>query len=1705
MEAYPRLGRYRLLAKLGDSESSSVYIGESLDSGQQFAVKIFDDGIGASHVSRIENSKLFLQELEVLSISAHPNLVRLIDFGQTLGELSDFLILEYLRGETFITASKDASQHHFYSMIIQVCRALDFLHSRGIAHGDLKPQNILVVQDGDSDRKPPTVKLVDLAYATTKKELTAGSRLGTPHYMAPEIIMGQRPTIECDLYSLGAILFECLMGNPPFPGPGIGATLQQHLQDVPPRIDSAALRELHPIIYQLLSKDPSRRPHSPAEVIRLVNHVSPVGRFPLNTHETWDAQAKSCPLVGRDEVISASSRIMMDIASRSHGSRPHSIVIMGEKGSGKSRLVKEVAIAGRSLGYRVISLPATTNTLNTEWARSAIEDFLAEEPPRPILITYDGLIACTSHTSKMLETLLVDYRHSRLLLIVTADTSDIPEVQLDSALERLRHTSQCVLWNLLPFNDSHLSQLITNAVKSSTVDARLASLFGAHTGGNPLLTIELIIACLDQGITFNHSDSLLVPRHFDTLTLPKPVTNHLEHLLDKMSLDESAVLDLLAAAQDGLKAGDIAVLTNREPNSVAISCRQLERRGVARLDRRDDYSRYTISSELLRATVLQKLCPDSKRLLYERLAEWYVSNLDADRSIEHAASSYVAAGRQQEAIRYCTMAASKAESNSELSRAVLFQRLAMDQRPQDPITRAEIAFGLALLLRRLGKISESLHVLDGIIVDTELPAALRARIHVCRARCQMDMGDFLSCLNTARNGLKIARRADLPLESIQAMLQVGFALCSLEQRQLGQRVLFRAAVKARRAGFGIKSGIAFVDVASSFWKAGNYRRALNYQRRAYRLIRNRGAPADEALALFNIGVLLSELGLYRRSRSSHRNALNTAKREGQQTLVATVSINIGETYRAQGQWPIALRHYRTAAKALDGQGADLALLTADSNMAYAFARAGHYEEARRCLRHRMRAARRLGSTQAACFLLVSWSVVLLSTGRYASTGKVTALACRHAERAGLWGSILELRVLMALSMAADGKPEEARNLLSSAIESFKNRAPFEITLGADIALSRIEHSVGGSMSAIERRLDSVIQLARSKRMRWHLASALMLRVEDLLATHRAEEAESVAHEAREISDSIADRTLYWQASYLLGRAFEQRLQYERALTSYRAAALTIHELAMNLEDETYKIPFLEQPKVHEVLERYDRLRGEVGKRARLDLASMSRSEKISRRMLGALNAIGHKLASILDLNELLAYLLDLSIENVRAERGIIFLRDEANGEMLIECARGMDKESLEEVSSFSSSVIRQVAQGQTLLTVDVGMDPTLSAYKSLVLHEIKSILCVPMRARGKVTGVIYLDTRRAAQLFADKERAFVESFASQAAIAIENARLFGQMSAENVRLRKEVEGRSRFENLVGTSPAMKRLTDTISGVLNSDCGVLIVGESGTGKELVARAIHYNGPRRKKDFVAIDCGALPESLLEAELFGYVRGAFTGADKDRVGLIEQAQGGTLFLDEITNTSLALQARLLRVLQEHEVRRVGENRPRQVDVRVIAATNSDIMSLVKSGRFRQDLYYRLDVVTIEVPALRERREDIPLLVDHLLKGHDKGGMASKRLGPGVLRALSDYNWPGNVRELQNVIQRAVVLAAGSVITVEHLPAVLRESIVSTGSGGNGNGSKTGEQLMIEDALQRFGGDKAKAARFIGWNRQKLYRRMKLFSMPSDYGQTV
>lgn len=345
---------------------------------------------------------------------------------------------------------------------------------------------------------------------------------------------------------------------------------------------------------------------------------------------------------------------------------------------------------------------------------------------------------------------------------------------------------------------------------------------------------------------------------------------------------------------------------------------------------------------------------------------------------------------------------------------------------------------------------------------------------------------------------------------------------------------------------------------------------------------------------------------------------------------------------------------------------------------------------------------------------------------------------------------------------------------------------------------------------------------------------------------------------------------------------------------------------------------------------------------------------------------------------------------------------------------------------------------------------------------------------------------------------------AEMSVTVARALRFRDLHIENARLQNEIEQTQSFGKIIGKSSGMREVFDLIRRVAPASANVLITGESGTGKERVAHAIHEEGPRKVKRFVAINCTAIPESLLESELFGHAKGAFTGAINRKRGLFEEAEGGTIFLDEIGDMNLALQAKLLRVIQERKIRAVGDNIDRDVDVRIVAATHKDLKAAIKNGTFREDLYYRLSVIPVVIPPLRHRKEDIPLLAEHFLKKYSAANHSMvKNFSQDAMTRLMSMAWEGNVRELENIIERAVVLARGSSIDVKDLPSAGEGNVESFFEANQTGALPTLEEIekrYFKFILDKTGGRKEKAAQILGVNRRTLYRKEREYGIVQE-----
>jgi transcriptional regulator with GAF, ATPase, and Fis domain len=467
-----------------------------------------------------------------------------------------------------------------------------------------------------------------------------------------------------------------------------------------------------------------------------------------------------------------------------------------------------------------------------------------------------------------------------------------------------------------------------------------------------------------------------------------------------------------------------------------------------------------------------------------------------------------------------------------------------------------------------------------------------------------------------------------------------------------------------------------------------------------------------------------------------------------------------------------------------------------------------------------------------------------------------------------------------------------------------------------------------------------------------------------------------------------------------------------------------------------------------------------------------------------------KLMHVRDLTELLDALMDAVIEITNADKGFLILME---GDTLdVKVARNVKKENIADaVTQLSDSIIAKVVrQRKPVIVSDALHDDEFAGAKSVMQLKVSSVICAPLLDRGRMLGIIYVGNDSIRDLFQDQTMRVLTVFSSQASLIVSNALLLNELRIDNRRLVERLEA-TRFGEIVGTSPPMQQVFRKVEKIAATDISVLITGETGTGKELIAREIHQRSPRAGKPFITINCGAIPKDLLESELFGHVKGAFTGAVQNKQGKFQAADAGTLFLDEIGEMPIELQVKLLRAIQERIVFRVGDTRPEQVDIRILTATNRDLEKEIQHGRFREDLYYRLNVVNLHLPPLRERGEDVLVIARYLLSRYAREYDAKvKGFSPNATVSIKKHNWPGNIRELENRIKKAIVLCESSVLGPDDLGLtgdVLPEILTLA------DAKEKFQRDYINEVLALNNGNRTKTARDLGVDPRTIFRHLE------------
>jgi transcriptional regulator with GAF, ATPase, and Fis domain len=487
-----------------------------------------------------------------------------------------------------------------------------------------------------------------------------------------------------------------------------------------------------------------------------------------------------------------------------------------------------------------------------------------------------------------------------------------------------------------------------------------------------------------------------------------------------------------------------------------------------------------------------------------------------------------------------------------------------------------------------------------------------------------------------------------------------------------------------------------------------------------------------------------------------------------------------------------------------------------------------------------------------------------------------------------------------------------------------------------------------------------------------------------------------------------------------------------------------------------------------------------------------------------LHRFSERLMTTRSLDEVLEALLDDIIELTGAARGVVLLVDPSEGEgslPRVRVSRNVQKEAIQDPSGqISDSIVRQVIETRRPVIVsDALTDTVFGKSESVVALKLSSVMCVPLLSQGDAVGVLYVGNDEVKHLFERRQLDLLTIFAGQASLILQNAMLLSALRADKEKLSAELADK-RFGEIIGACPSMMEVFRKLQKVAPTDISVMITGETGTGKELIAREIHRRGNRSGGPFVVVNCGAIPENLMESEMFGHVRGAFTGAVASRPGQFQQADGGTLFLDEIGELSLPLQVKLLRAIQERVVFRVGDSKPEKCDIRIVAATNRTLEEMIRTGDFREDLYYRLNVVNLWLPPLRERGDDVFMIARALLSKYaDELNSSVRGFSPQALSAIRKFPWPGNIRQLENRIKKALVLCDKTLLGAEDLDLgpEAQEPVLPLEKA-----KEEFQRRYVLEALERNNGNRTQTARDLGVDPRTIFRYLEKEQSPLPSG---
>jgi transcriptional regulator with GAF, ATPase, and Fis domain/tetratricopeptide (TPR) repeat protein len=1585
-------------------------------------------------------SRESLAELAVLSAIDHPGVAPLLDYGALDGG-GRYLARRWMSGSDLLAWSKGRSAEEVGSLVARLCPALDQLHRAGFVHADLKPENVIVTPEG----RPI---LCDFGLSSRQGTVVAEDGVsGTLFAIAPEVLMGMELTPLSDLFALGAMLHRLLVGMKRsarefyalFPDRSYLDAAGSDPEDLP-----AWSRDL---IVSLTARDPNRRPRTASSVGRLLAERLGVS---LDTRELIDelrwpaAFGRDGWVVGWMESVERAGNCLWVQVPAGENPQPlweHLRLFASLRGKNLKALDLSAELAGVEHGVAL-----------DEWSAQVVlggADWIAVLAPE--------LDAWHRRALESLERAAEIERCNndglRPHLFVVSDQAPASSSFLSSEVPPV--TEQTIA----RFLDRPLAG--EDPVRRSAFAARLAT----AARGSATHLDRMLRSAQESGWLLSQDEGFrLRPGE-----LPDPVALAGDDAdLSEVSALTRPELELLGALQvmGGTAVVDeLAELSGLDARAFGAASLRLRRGGwIAPVDGGG-------KTRLLRSISRPVQGVDPLRKGHERrarvLAASATTQRDTARAALHRFFSLPLESRAQEFAEALALLRERGQAEAALE--ILDQAreaatlLGLDLQRVAPALTIERARSWCAI----GQTEMALREVEGLAAGSD--PRLTAWVELVRAevtRLRHETEDSFRHYERAAE-LDPSARVEAITGRIQLLNSLGKDTETVaELEAMGARELEGAGELVPRKRIYLESLAAL-----SAFRLGRVDEGRETTTALIAEAETTGDVSLEAALRINLAIMERLSGSLERARAELEAAIHLYDRAGLIAGLAHSRATLGGLLRELGELvdaePLLVSAMEIRQRLSDPEGAS----TARGMLGLLYFERGHARAA----------------------------IETLESTAESMTG---AQRLRYAPL--LFAKAAEMRARIGDFAQADGVGVDSEGV-----------DPRALLARARIEWLRGDRSKAQELAGRAGALAQTLKLARLAREALALAtridggpglspdpdgatlSALDEEIFDKLQPEHWDE-----ERVRELAEELTRRGRDDRAARLWLVLSARVESPERSREYFQSHGQALELCAAGLseaETDTYRRALLGEP---------DPWPGDFTPRS----DTLESDEDFEMEIVSLLE-INRQLVQQTDLHSLLGLIVEHALTVTGAERGFLVL--EEHGELRFDTALDSCRGDIAQPEfEISGSVVREALQKKQSVRVSNAVDdPLLGHQTSVVSLELRSILCVPFEITRDLRGAIYVDHRLRKGAFDDRAERLCHLLTDQAALAILQVKRMEEIRALNRELERRVvekevdlqnarralreSGTTEPGTLVGQSEAMRRVRDLLSRAAPSDLPVLVQGESGTGKEVAARSLHEQSQRRRSAFVSESCAALPASLIESELFGYRKGAFTGADRNRAGLFEQAAGGTLFLDEIGELPLDLQAKFLRVLETSEVRRLGDDTAHKVDFRLIVATNRNLEDEVRAGRFRQDLFYRIAGLTVRMPLLSERPEDIELLVEHFLRLEEANGKPRRRASKRMLAALARRNWPGNVRELRNEVARLCVLCEGD----------LDDSSLVSRPATFGNDLNVKEivpiaeleRRAIHNALDKTGGDKRKAAELLGISRAKIYQRLK------DWGESA